>query len=115
MLRPRRATELRDAGLRIVGQGAEETIPVQVVTADQITSAYALVLLTVKNQALESALDDLAPAIGADTLIVPFQNGMSHLDRLNDRFGPAAVLGGVPTRRPLQPSAGLSGDLLNKV
>jgi 2-dehydropantoate 2-reductase len=28
-------------------------------------------------------------------LVVPFENGMSHLDRLNKRFGRPAVLGGV--------------------
>lgn len=95
LLRARRAAEIRDNGLRMVGQGPDETIPVPVVTADQITDPYGLVLLTVKNQALEKALEDIAPAMGPGTLIVPFQNGMSHLDLLNDRFGPAAVLGGV--------------------
>ena len=66
-----------------------------VVTAGEINGPYNLVLVTVKNGALESAMDDMAPAVGPGTLIVPFLNGMSHLDRLNQRFGVSAVLGGV--------------------
>src|ERR1700722_4926342 len=40
-------------------------------------------------------MDDMAPAVGPGTLILPFLNGMSHLARLNQRFGAGAVLGGV--------------------
>jgi 2-dehydropantoate 2-reductase len=95
LLRPRRASEVRDSGIRLTGQGSDETVPVSVVTAEQIEQPYDLVLLTVRNQALLSALDDIALAVGNDTLIVPFQNGLWHLDRLNERFGTAAVLGGA--------------------
>lgn len=40
-------------------------------------------------------LDDLAPAIGPGTMIMPLLNGMRHVDRLIERFGERAVLGGV--------------------
>jgi 2-dehydropantoate 2-reductase len=53
------------------------------------------VLLTVKAFALESALEDLAPAVGAGTCIVPVLNGMRHMDRLVERFGKEAVAGGA--------------------
>jgi 2-dehydropantoate 2-reductase len=95
LLRPARAAQVRGGGLRLTGQGPDEVVPVRAVTADQMDHAYDIVLLTVKNQALAAALEDLEPAVGPGTLIVPFQNGMSHLDRLNERFGQPAVLGGV--------------------
>jgi 2-dehydropantoate 2-reductase len=53
------------------------------------------VILGVKAFALDSAIADMAPAIGADTLIVPLLNGMHHVDALVARFGEGAVLGGV--------------------
>jgi len=53
------------------------------------------VLLAVKAFALEGALADVAPAVGADTMIVPFLNGMRHVEALVGRFGERAVLGGV--------------------
>jgi 2-dehydropantoate 2-reductase len=95
LLRPKRAAAVRANGLTLTGQGPDETVPVTVVTADQLDRPYDLVLLTVKHAALAAAMDDLAPAVGPGTLIVPFLNGLSHLDALNQRFGPAAVLGGV--------------------
>src|ERR1700749_3463379 len=95
LLRPARAAAVRANGIRLTGQGPDEVVPVTVVTAGEIDGPYDLVLLTVKNGALDSAMDDMAPAVGPSTLIVPFLNGMSHLDRLNQRFGASAVLGGV--------------------
>jgi 2-dehydropantoate 2-reductase len=95
LLRPARAAAVRANGIRLTGQGPDEVVPVTVVTAGEIDGPYDLVLLTVKNGALDSAMDDMAPAVGPGTLIVPFLNGMSHLDRLNQRFGADAVLGGV--------------------
>ena len=95
LLLPARAAAVRANGLRLTGEGPDEVVPVTVVTADELNAPYDMVLVTVKNGALDSAMDDMAPAVGPGTLIVPFLNGMSHLDRLNQRFGAGAVLGGV--------------------
>ncbi|MER5279789.1 ketopantoate reductase family protein [Streptomyces sp. NPDC002809] len=95
LVRPRRAAALRDRGLRITGLGEEEVLTPRLVTADRLSGPHDLVLLSVKATALEGALDDIAPAVGPTTAIVPLLNGMAHLSRLNDRFGEKAVLGGV--------------------
>jgi 2-dehydropantoate 2-reductase len=39
-------------------------------------------------------MESFAPAVGADTAILPLLNGMKHLDLLAARFGAGAVLGG---------------------
>lgn len=95
LLRPGRTAAVRASGIRLTGQGPDEVVTAAVVTAGEITGPYDLVLLAVKNSALDSAMDDMATAVGPGTLIVPFLNGMSHMDRLNERFGVSAVLGGV--------------------
>ena len=95
LLRGERAAAVRAGGLRLTGQGADEIVPVQVVTAAELSGPYDLVLLAVGNGALDAAADDMAAAVGPRTLIVPFLNGMGHMDRLNERFGRSAVLGGV--------------------
>lgn len=97
LLRPGRAAQVREAGLRLTGQGPDETVPVEVVTADGLSASgpYNLVLLAVKNAGLSGAIEDLAAAVGPNTRIVPFLNGIGHMDRLNERFGTEAVLGGV--------------------
>jgi 2-dehydropantoate 2-reductase len=65
------------------------------VSTDALQGAYDTVLLSVKAQAVPQAIEDLAPAVGPRTRLVPFLNGMAHIDQLNDHFGTATVLGGV--------------------
>lgn len=60
LVRPRRAAVLRERGLRITGLGEEETLTPRLVTADELSGPYDLVLLSVKATALDGALDDIA-------------------------------------------------------
>ncbi|HEX2705704.1 MAG TPA: ketopantoate reductase family protein [Candidatus Lustribacter sp.] len=95
LVHPHRAEVLRTRGLRIVATGDAWAVQPQLVTADQLTETFDLVVLSVKATALRSAIDDLAPAVGPQTMIVPFLNGIGHLDALQARFGPSTVMGGV--------------------
>lgn len=95
LVREGRAALLRERGLRITGLGEGETLEPTLVTADELDGPYDLVILTVKATGLDSALDDLAPAVGPGTVLLPVLNGMAHLDALDARFPDAQVLGGV--------------------
>jgi 2-dehydropantoate 2-reductase len=95
LVRPARARILRERGLRIVGLGEDERIEPRLLTADRIEQPFDLVLLSVKATGLEHAIDDVAPAVGAETSVLPILNGMRHIDLLAERLGPEAVLGGV--------------------
>ena len=44
---------------------------------------------------LDDAIRSFAPAVGAQTAIVPLLNGMLHLDVLDEKFGREHVLGGL--------------------
>jgi 2-dehydropantoate 2-reductase len=94
LVRPHRAEQLSE-GLRVYGPGYDETIPVRAVTARELDGPYDLVLLMTKAWALDAALEDIVPAIGPDTTILPLLNGLAHLQRVNDRFGRDSVLGGI--------------------
>ena len=65
------------------------TLHPKAMVADEINQPYDLILLGVKNYALSAAVNDFAAAVGPDTMILPFQNGMSHIDLLIERFGSA--------------------------
>jgi 2-dehydropantoate 2-reductase len=67
----------------------------QLVTADSLDQSYDLILFSVKATTLDQAIDDIAPAVGPETVIVPFLNGIAHMDALNARFGARSVFGGV--------------------
>jgi 2-dehydropantoate 2-reductase len=95
LVRPARAERLRAGGLQIVSPHGDVTLAPKLVTAGNIEAPYDAVLLTVKAFSLDAALDDLAPAVGAETIILPVLNGMKHVDALSDRFGRQAVVGCV--------------------
>jgi 2-dehydropantoate 2-reductase len=95
LVRSHRAEVLRTNGLRVIANSDTLVVEPQLLTADQLTEPSDLVLLSVKATALRSAIGDLAPAVGPETMIVPFLNGIGHLDDLKARFGADNVLGGV--------------------
>ncbi|MFD3482272.1 ketopantoate reductase family protein [Streptomyces sp. NPDC058665] len=94
LVRARRAAELRERGLRIVDGRQVESIEVSCVGAGGLAGPYGLILLAVKPAALPSVMGDIVPGVGEGTALVPFLNGMAHVDALTERFG-GAVLGGV--------------------
>jgi 2-dehydropantoate 2-reductase len=96
LVRSARAARLRESGLAIVDpRGDVSTISPTVVTRDELSGAYDVVLLGVKAYQLESASEDFAPAIAAETAILPMLNGMRHIDILSKRFGAEHVFGGT--------------------
>lgn len=95
LVRPPRAAQLRETGLRIVSPRGDVTLEPQLVTASDISRPYDAMLLTVKGFQLEAALDDIAPAIGLETLILPVLNGMRHMDILARRFSLRNLVGCV--------------------
>ena len=95
LLRPQRAEQIRKDGLHIVEGGEHHVVHPQVTTADAIEDPADVILLGLRATALAAALDDVAPAVGEDTAIVPVLNGMAHLDVLDARFDRKRVLGGV--------------------
>jgi len=97
LVRPRRATELADAGLVI--KMPDRTItrmnpPTVLADQLQLIEPFDLVLLSCKAYDLDDAMASFAPAVGPATTILPMLNGMVHLDRLDEKFGRTRVIGG---------------------
>ncbi len=95
LVRPGRAAQLQTNGLQIVSPFGDVTLAPKLVTAGQIVGPYDVVILTVKAYSLDAALEDLAPAVGPQTMILPVLNGMRHVDAIRARFGAAALIGGL--------------------
>lgn len=87
LVRPGRAAELNQHGLRIVDGTRTEIIDVRTVTASSPAEPYDLVLVGVKAQALSAAIKDFTAAVGPDTVVMPFLNGISHIDTLGKAVG----------------------------
>ena len=95
LVRPGRAAQLRKDGLCITSPHGDVTLQPKLVTADQLGADYDAILLTVKAYTLPAAMQDIAPAMTGDAMIIPVLNGMRHIDLLTERFGDAAIAGGV--------------------
>ena len=95
LVRERRAALLARHGLQIRSAAGDANLPAPPsVQASELHASYDLVLLSCKAYDLEQVMDDIAPAVGPATAILPLLNGMRHLDRLDARFGATRVLGG---------------------
>jgi 2-dehydropantoate 2-reductase len=96
LVRPKRAAELANAGLVIKSPHGDVTLKnPPTVQADKLTEKFDAVLLSCKAFDLEDAVQSFAPAVGAQTAIIPLLNGMLHLDVLDKKFGRERVLGGL--------------------
>jgi 2-dehydropantoate 2-reductase len=94
LVRPARREQLLRDGLRITSPLGDLTMPVRTVVAGELTPDYDLVILTCKAYDLDSSIDAIAPAMRGSCAVLPLLNGLSHLERLDARFGRAHVLGG---------------------
>ena len=96
LLRQARAETVRAEGLRFTAPGDDRTNQVDVITAEELTAAprtFDLVIVAVKAGGLDSVIADIGPAVGEQTTIIPFLNGMAQIEKLQSRY-PGQVLGG---------------------
>lgn len=97
LVRPARAAQLRSDGLQVYSPHGDVSIAPQVVTRDELAAAgvFDVVMLSCKAYDLASAIEAIAPAVGAQSVVLPLLNGVRHIDALVERFGSERVLGGV--------------------
>jgi len=95
LVRPSRAKQLRQDGLRIISPHGDAVLTPKLITAEEIDTSYDFIFVSVKAYGLEAAMKDFAAAVGPETMIFPVLNGMRHIDLLTKRFGEHAVIGGV--------------------
>ena len=95
LVRPKRAETIVRDGLRIASRFGDARLQVKCVTQDQVKPDYRLAMVTAKAYDLASAVNSIAPALVDKGCVLPFLNGMSHMQMLDARFGRERVLGGV--------------------
>ncbi len=95
LLREKRAEKVRKEGLVVKSPKGDAVLPVKVVTNGGEGGPYDVVVLACKAYDLDSAMDSIAPAVGAGTTIVPMLNGHAHFATLDGKFGAEKVAGGL--------------------
>ena len=94
LVRPKRAAQLAERGLVVKAPDGNIECSVRTMLSGEVDSHYDVVLLACKAYDLDSAMEAIAPALGSESVILPFQNGINHISILVDRFGRQRVLGG---------------------
>ncbi|EJF89098.1 ketopantoate reductase family protein [Bartonella tamiae] len=94
LVRQNRQAQLERDGLLIESPSGQAKLKVRAMTQDQLKEFYDFVFLTPKAYDLDSAIESIRPACGADTVIFPILNGMAHMERLNAVFGRNQVMAG---------------------
>ena len=95
LVRPRRARVLAERGLVVRSPLGDIERKVKTVLAGEVRESVDLVLLSCKAYDLDSAIDAIAPAVGAHGVVLPLLNGINHMAMLSGRFGAERVLGGA--------------------
>ncbi len=95
LVRPARREAIQRDGLVIKSTKGDVTQKVKTVLGAGEGGPYDIVMLTPKAYDLDSAIEAVAPAIGAGTTVVPLLNGMRHIDVLSAKFGAARIVGGL--------------------
>lgn len=96
LLREKRAETVRKNGLVVKSpKTGDATLPVKVVQSAPEGGPYDVIILACKGYDLPSAMDAIAPAVGANTTIVPILNGHMHFATLDARFGKDKIAGGL--------------------
>ena len=92
---PEHVDKMKSTGLRASGSQGDFTVPAKVVTKGSDGGPYDVIVVACKAYDLPSAIDAIAPAVGAHTTIVPILNGHAHFATLDARFGKDKVAGGL--------------------
>lgn len=95
LVRPKRAELLAKNGLVIKSPVGDVTLKnPPTLLAEKVTTPFDVIILSCKAYDLDDAIASFAAAVGPDTAIIPFLNGMKHLDVLDAKFGIDRVMGG---------------------
>ncbi len=95
LVREKRAELLATNGLILKSPVGDYTKPnPPTLLAKNIKQPFDVIILSCKAYDLDDAMASFAPAVGPDTAIIPFLNGMRHLETLDKQFGIDRVMGG---------------------
>jgi 2-dehydropantoate 2-reductase len=96
LARGERLRVMREQGLQVRGPEGNFTLkPVAVTENPAAVGPVDLILFCVKTYDVADAAALVAPLVGAQTAVLPVQNGVRHIEQLQSILGADAILGGM--------------------
>ena len=94
LVRSKRKEILSINGLNIVSSLGNLSIKPKTILSEELMPIYDVIIVTCKTYDLDQAILDLRPIKGKG-IIIPFLNGINHIEKLYKEFGSSNVMGGV--------------------
>lgn len=95
LVRTKRQQQLEKNGLVIHSVNGDFTFAPKLITKDDNTDPFDIVLFSTKAYHVNEAISDLKPFVNDKTVIIPLLNGVAHLSQLKKAFGDNKVIGGL--------------------
>ncbi|OFD50367.1 2-dehydropantoate 2-reductase [Bacillus mycoides] len=95
LVRSKRKQQLEEKGLVIRSVNGDFSFQPKLITKEDRTSPFDVILFSTKAYHLNDATIDLKPFVGENTVIIPLLNGIAHLSLLQKEFGVEKVMGGL--------------------
>ncbi|OAJ74798.1 2-dehydropantoate 2-reductase [Brevibacillus sp. SKDU10] len=95
LVRQKRKEQLEKRGLVIQSVNGDSTVQPALLVAGEEATPFDVIMLSPKAYHLEDVINDIAPYVGKDTMIIPLLNGIAHMQPLQEHFGAEKVLGGL--------------------
>lgn len=95
LVRSKRKKQLEERGLVIRSINGDFSFQPKLITKEDRTAPFDVILFSTKAYHLNEAIQDLKPFVGESTVIIPLLNGIAHLSLLQKEFGEEKVIGGL--------------------
>lgn len=86
---------IQSGGIRVTGQEEFQVNPVRAVAGLQGHPPADVILFAVKTYDTDAAAELIRPVVGPGSMVLPIQNGVESLDRLDQLLGPGRTVGGL--------------------
>lgn len=95
LVRSKRKKQLEERGLVIRSVNGDFSFQPKLITKEDQTAPFDVILFSTKSYHLNEAIQDLKPFVGESTVIIPLLNGIAHVSLLQKEFGEEKVIGGL--------------------
>ncbi|ALS79886.1 ketopantoate reductase family protein [Planococcus kocurii] len=95
LVRANKKEILQQTGLNIRSKNGDLQFSPKLITKSDNSKPFDVVLISTKSYQLTTAIEDVQPFVGPETMILPLLNGIAHLQILIRAFGEEKVLGGL--------------------
>ncbi|AAU18555.1 2-dehydropantoate 2-reductase [Bacillus cereus] len=95
LVRSKRKKQLEERGLVIRSVNGDFSFQPKLITKEDRTAPFDVILFSTKAYHLNEAIQDLKPFVDESTVIIPLLNGIAHVSLLQKEFGEEKVIGGL--------------------